>query len=209
MSLLLQYQVGKAVPLWREATDHSITAVHPKIQNPNSSGRRVTHVFFSLQPRPTQQQRQQPFLAPRTSNLHQPPASQTMRPAAAAFTAFLSRRSSSCTSSSGILSPHASSVTSCARFAFGGSRRNMTVYSFSHRNSLARGALSVSSANSNANSSGGADVSNGRGSGSGATGPSSKIPRTPQKKRAFSSTSLSASSSRTCSTRGTDRKSVV
>lgn len=129
-----------------------------------------------------------------------------MRPAAAAFTAFLSRRGSSCTSSSsGILSPHLSSVTSsCARFAFGGtSRRNMTVYSFSHRNSLARGALSVSNANSNANSGGSVDVSSSRGSIRGTAGPASKIPRTPQKKRAFSSTSLSASASRICSTRGT------
>ena len=84
----------------------------------------------------------------------------------------------------------------------------MTVYSFSHRNSLARGALSVSNANSNAKSGDSVDVSSSRGSSRGATGPSSKIPRTPpQKKRAFSSTSLSASasasSSRTCSTRGT------
>ena len=79
----------------------------------------------------------------------------------------------------------------------------MTVYSFSHRNSLARGALSVSNANSNANSGGSVDVSSSRGSIRGTAGPASKIPRTPQKKRAFSSTSLSASASRICSTRGT------
>lgn len=47
------------------------------------------------------------------------------------------------------------------------------------------------------------DVPSSRGSSRGTAGPASKIPRTPQKKRAFSSTSLSASASRTCSTRGT------
>ena len=99
----------------------------------------------------------------------------------------------------------------------------MTVYSFSHRSSLARGALSVSSTNESAdvsacNGSRGGGGRNNAEAGSGHGHRASKIPRTPQKKRAFSSTttSLSASSSsssssaaaasstsRTCSARGT------